>query len=142
MPFHAGDTFLITDPNGRKQHLRIVLTEPSGSPPTIVTVQLNTATEISDKTTVLEPGDHPFCTRRSVVSYDTMQAMEALLIEKLARMETMVKDPLFIRHDPCHPGLLDRIVKGAFASPMTTPRMAGELRRRLPPTQVGFGAAL
>ncbi len=134
MPFHAGDTFLITAPDGRKQHLRIVLTEPSGSPPTIITVQLNTATEISDKTTLLEPGVHPFCTRRSVVSYDTMLVMEVRLIERLAGMETMVKDPNFLPHEPCDPGLLDRVVKGAFASPMTTPRMAGELRRRLAAT--------
>jgi len=129
--FRAGDTFLITDPDGGKQHLRIVLTAQSGSPPTVLTVQLNSATLLSDTTTVIEAGEHPFCIRRSVVSYDTMCVMEVgLLIEIEARTKLM-PEPLFLRHQRCSPNLLERILQGALASEMVAPIMRRELVKRL-----------
>lgn len=131
MTFAAGDTFLITDPDFGKQHLRIVLTRPTGTPLSVLTVQLNTATALADRTTVLRVGDHPFCRRETVVSYDTIQVMEVALLAKLEHRESLVRDPMFRRMEPfCH-DLLERVQSDALRSPMTTARMVRELRNRL-----------
>jgi hypothetical protein len=127
----AGDTFLITDPDFGKQHLRIVLTGPTGTPPSVLTVQLNTATALADRTTVLCIGDHPFCRRETVVSYDTIQVMEVALLAELERRESLVRDPMFRRMEPFRHDLLDRVQSDALRSPMTTPRMVRELQNRL-----------
>ncbi len=131
MTLAAGDTFLITDPDFGKQHLRIVLTGPTGTPPSVLTVQLNTATALADRTTVLCIGDHPFCRRETVVSYDTIQVMEVALLAELERRESLVRDPMFRRMEPFRHDLLDRVQSDALRSPMTTPRMVRELQNRL-----------
>lgn len=131
MTLAAGDTFLITDPDFGKQHLRIVLTGPTGAPPSVLTVQLNTATTLADRTTVLCIGDHPFCRRETVVSYDTIQVMEVALLAELERRESLVRDPMFRRMAPFRQDLLDRVQSDALRSPMTTPRMVRELQNRL-----------
>ncbi len=90
MTLAAGDTFLITDPDFGKQHLRIVLTGPTGTPPSVLTVQLNTATALADRTTVLCIGDHPFCRRETVVSYDTIHVMEVALLAELEGYQKVI----------------------------------------------------
>jgi hypothetical protein len=131
--FTAGDTFLITDPGFRKDHVRVVLVDPSGSPLTIITVQINSQTSISDKTTVINPGEHAFCRRPSVVSNDTLLEMEVDLLLQLERHEQGMRDPHFRRMEPFSTALLQRVIDGAFRSPMATPRMLRALRVRLGP---------
>ncbi len=82
-------------------------------------------------TTVLEPGDHPFCTRRSVVSYDTVRVMEVDLLIRLEEKTRNMREPLFIGHQRCTVDLLRRILQGALNSDMIEPGMKRELIARL-----------
>jgi len=130
--FRAGDTFLIDDPGsgGRKEHLRIVLCAPSGSPPTVFTVPLNTRTPVSDCTVVLHPGEHPLIRRESVIRYDLLVEMDIGNLELLERMNQLRTITTFERREPVSDELLSRIIEGATRSDMTPKKMLKALRSR------------
>lgn len=129
--FQAGDTFLIDDPNGPKQHLHIVLSCPTGTPPTILAVPLNTLTHKTDRTVVLNPGDHPFVGRPTAVSFDLLAVLSTDLLAELEAEASRKLFPSFRRHAAIKADLLERIINGALNSPMTPEGMVRELRTRL-----------
>ncbi len=64
-------TFLLHESQESKPHLWLVLTDPVGRPPEIVAVMVRTATSFTDKTVILNVGDHPFIRHPSSVHYST-----------------------------------------------------------------------
>jgi len=52
-------------------HLWVVLTNPTGQPPEVLTVMLTTRRAHTDDTVILQPRDHPFVQRETAVSYKT-----------------------------------------------------------------------
>jgi hypothetical protein len=131
--FSAGDTFLAASPRGTKLHLTIVLCDPSGNPPTILTVSLNTKSDFTDPTLILNVGDHPFIKRETAVSYDEMLCIE---VDKLSELERMNdgrpdRDRTFIRHRRVSADLLNRIIDGAFKSDDIPKGMEKLIKERL-----------
>lgn len=63
-----GDTFMIDDEDETKEHLHVVLTEPTFEGE-LVTVSICTRHRWSEALVPLEIGDHPFITRPSFASY-------------------------------------------------------------------------
>ena len=128
--FRAGDTFLIGKP-GEKQHLHVVLCDPAGTPPTLLVVSFNTVTLYTDTTLQLGPGDHPFITRATAVSFDTMNTFPVDQLDALEKLCLAGQGNSFRRHDPVSADLLARIVAGALKSDLTPKRMARALKERL-----------
>ena len=62
MALSAGSTFLLPVKLEWKNHLFIVLFDPNSSRETVI-VNLTTAKPHSDRTTVLQQGEHPFINR-------------------------------------------------------------------------------
>lgn len=62
-------------------HLWFVLTDPDKKTGKVVAVMLVTATQNTDKTVALAPGDHPFIKRESNVSYGSAQFFTAEILD-------------------------------------------------------------
>ena len=127
--FQAGDTFLMGGLNKdfKKLHLYVVLCNAEGNPPTILAVPFNTLNLQTDTTLVLQPGDHPFVTRETSVSFNLLISFNTEMIVKLEEM----KGEHFQRHVPATPDLLKRIIKGALQSDETPKGMVRALKQRL-----------
>lgn len=67
----AGRAILWRHTPGSPFHLWFVLTDPSGSPETVIAVCLKSKKRFTDDTVILGPGDHPFIRRESSVAYST-----------------------------------------------------------------------
>jgi hypothetical protein len=126
--FSAGDTFLFKAPSSPHFHLYVTLCEPSGNPPQIIVVPLNTVTFLTDTTTLLSPGDHPFITHTTAVSYDLMELFPISLLEILEQRNAVNN---FVRREPMQADVLARIVSGGLISDMAPKRVVQELKVRL-----------
>lgn len=108
-----GRTLFLRGPHDRKPHLWVVLTEPEGQSGCFVAVMLRTAKHFTDRTVVLEDGDHPFVTRPTSVDYSMANYFTA----------SFISDAL--KSGRCHPqadvapDLLERIRNGLLSSSHT-----------------------
>lgn len=109
-----GDTAILPDGSGGK-HLNIVLCDPVGLEDKTILVNVISRRERYDSTTILEPGDHPFIVRPSVVFYANAALVMMRVVEDLFsknhRMESL------------RPEVLDRVLKGLENSPETPPEV-------------------
>ena len=96
-----------------RKHLFIILTDPvadpvNGNKVSVLLTSLSTL-DIAlqhDPTCILHPGDHPFVTRDSYVSYRTSRIQEA---EKIING---VASGMLVAKEPMDSGIVDRICKG------------------------------
>lgn len=75
---------------GPLAHVTIVLTDPSGDPAHVVTVNLTTKTTVSDPTVTLNVGDHPSVVHPTSVAYDYLQFSRESAIQDSLRNGTLV----------------------------------------------------
>lgn len=111
---NPGDTFL-PKPN-QIEHLWIVLTPPREDG-TAVCVNVTSWKFDRDDTVILEPGDHPFITKKSVVHYEDARFMNLEWIEQL-----IAKRPnRFVceQHHHCTRVLMERLREGLLKSKRT-----------------------
>lgn len=132
--FQRGDCFQLKDHSG-KHHLHIVLGGPMDEPPTILTVIVNTAHDYNiEHNYVLEPGDHSFVKRRSVVNYGSARLIYVRMLheaESLSQFKSY-DDQIFRHHTAIEHDLLIGILQGALESKATKREIKAELRRRTP----------
>lgn len=108
----AGDTFHAQAPSSTKQHLYIVLTDPDANGKVVV-ANVTSQADGKDQSCVLQPNDHPFVTKESVINYaDAILSDEALII-------TATRRRLFQTDVPVAPQVLGRVQQGALNSPHT-----------------------
>lgn len=109
----AGDTFYLPDWSGG--HINFVIEAfPDGS---VITCNFTENTRGSDKTCIVQQGEHPSITKPSVVNYAKAHHCEAgTPINALERLIESHKDPL-------SPELLAKVRKGALDSPRTSDRI-------------------
>lgn len=131
--FRAGDTFLLGGLGGlnAKLHLYVVMCDPAGDPLTILAVPFNTVTSITDTTLILQPGEHPFITRQTTVSFDLLMEIKVEMLDQLEQLCARGLGDQFQRHSPTSDDLLERIVEGALQSDLTPKGMAKALKARL-----------
>jgi hypothetical protein len=72
---------------------------------------------IADTTLILDVGDHPFITKRSVVYYEKAALLDVVAIEKALTNPKIRND--WQRHDSCSLDLLARIRQGLITSKHT-----------------------
>jgi hypothetical protein len=83
-----------------------------GSVPRVLMVNASTIRDGTpyDTACVLDKGDHPFIRHRSYIAYRQIR------MDPAAHVEGMVRSAVWLPHEPCQQGLLERIVEGASKS--------------------------
>jgi CTP:molybdopterin cytidylyltransferase MocA len=113
---NAGDTFLAQPNSSSKPHLYVVISNPENNAGNVIHVNLTSKKEWSDCSCVLQPGDHPFVTRETVVNYASATMCEAVYIDQ-AMGPTFYPRALF-PNTPVSNEVLERIQLGALQSPL------------------------
>lgn len=115
MLFEAGFGVELPKPGRRsKPHLWIAVTDPAGDPPETVIVNITTrGPSPTDTTVVIEPGDHAYISRPSVVYYKDAQLADAEAFYLSSRQRAHRAFP------NCPEDTLRRIQDGLLASPHT-----------------------
>ena len=109
---NAGETFHSQSPSSTRPHLYIVITDPDpiGN---LVIVNVTSQGQSKDQSCVLNPGDHPFITRESVINYAEAIITNENTIQNGARGGVVQFDAAVT------PKVLSKIQAGALASPQT-----------------------
>ena len=106
-----------------RNHLFILLTDPVNNPENgKVSVLLTSLSTLNpalphDPTFILHPGDHPFVTRNSYVSYAHSR------IEETAKLINGVSTRELIAKEPMDGGIVDQICAGLTSSRHTSPKI-------------------
>ena len=111
MALSAGSTFLLPVRMEWKNHLFIVLFDPNPRRETVI-VNLTTAKPHSDRTTVLQQGEHPFINRETIANY-----LDATIAD-VDKLEQAIQGIGEIR-EPTTPELLSKLRSGLLASTLT-----------------------
>ena len=111
---NAGDCFLLTGV-GRvpTPHLWVVLWGPSGAADSYLAAFLTTLRPYSDRTCVLDAGDHPF------VRHPTGVAYRDVLRWSDERLSQLIEAGIAKPRPPMDSHVLDRVRSGFFASAHT-----------------------
>lgn len=125
MPLSAGSTFLLRIRIGWVDHLWILLADRDVDGKALM-VNITSAKPHSDRTTVLQVGDHPFITRESVVNYGDAVLTDILHLEKA------ITSGLGTQREDVSAELLERLRSGLLASPRTKNSLKDYLRNHLP----------
>ncbi len=110
---NAGRTLYLSEFPGAEPHLWLVLTDPAGTPESVVMVMLRSAKEYTDPTLILDVGDHPFIKHPTSVHYSTAQRFSVSQISN-----ALQKGECTLERD-MSPNLLGRARKGLLLSPYT-----------------------
>jgi hypothetical protein len=113
MSARAGDTFLLTGGHVPTPHLWVVLWGPAGPADAYLAAHFTTLRAYSDRTCILEPGDHPF------VRHPTSVAYRDVLRWTDSRLTQLIADGIAKPRQPLSPAVLERIRSGFFASAHT-----------------------
>jgi hypothetical protein len=112
-----GDTFLLPKPGPKQvEHLWIVLTPPREDG-TAVCVNVTSWKFDCDETVILEPGDHPFVTKKSIVHFEDARFLLLGRVEQL--IATGTKEFVCRTHSCCTYKLMDRVREGLIKSKRT-----------------------
>jgi len=98
-----------------------VLTDPNEDGKLVI-ANVTSQEQGKDQSCVLDPGDHPFITKESVMNYaEAVESKEAQIIEATRRR-------LFQSDLPVSPEVLAKIQAGALASPQTESRVKNAVK--------------
>ena len=96
-----------------KPHLWFVLTDPTEKLPEVVAVMVRTLRSFTDKTVILDVGDHPFIRRPSSVQYSSAEFFRINAIQ-----HSILRRHCYLRED-MSPDLLQQVRQGLFNSHFT-----------------------
>ena len=108
-----GDTVLLPKPGQGKPHLWVLLTAVNPETGDAIIVNFTTERPHSDKTVVIQPGEHRFVDRPTVVFYADARFVN------LIHLDAAVQQGIATRHDALTPALLKRVQAGLLASTLT-----------------------
>lgn len=120
---NVGDTLTFENYDKGYKHLWLVATPPYGDPPQVIIVNITTPNSDSDKTVMLDKGDHPLITHVSAVYYTDAKIVSASYIGKYKR-----ENP----NDKCVPfdqKIIKRIQEGFENSPYVRPIILNFFKR-------------
>lgn len=107
----AGRVVYFRAPHHPHPHVYLVLTEPDNGK--VVWVMIRTKKEYTDKTVVLDKGDHPFVQRETSVDYGLAT------FRPVTKIETAITTGTCKLLADLSPTMLQRIQDGLLASPRT-----------------------
>lgn len=107
----VGDTVMLPKPGHEKEHLWALITAPDPESGDAIMVNLTTQRPHSDTTTIIQPGEHPFVGRPTVVFYADARTVNVNTLEGGLRQGR--------QHTALSAELLQRVQKGLFVSRFT-----------------------
>jgi hypothetical protein len=113
MPFQLGDSFWVQTTHEPVEHLWILTTRPNALNDSSIWVNVTTARPWSDRTTVLQNGDHPALRHESVINYRGAKLVD------LVKLEGLIQAAQARLANRCSSALLSRIQSGILASKFT-----------------------
>ena len=131
MPFAAGDTFLFgTDTNSL--HLHVIICGPASEAVSVVVVSFNTAQNWTDKTVVLQVGEHPFISRQTSVNFQLAQIIPVVVLEQIEQRNANLHPNFstFHRQDAASQALVEKLIQGTLDSPLTPKHIKKTVRAR------------
>jgi len=110
---NGGDTLIIPVPSASlDSHLWMVISDPSQSDRCLL-VNLTSWRADKDQACVVNPGEHPFISKKSCVNYRDAKWCPT------ADLDALLASNRINKHDPLSPELLKRIRNSALDSRMT-----------------------
>jgi hypothetical protein len=108
-----GDTFLLPKSSDDPEHLWVVVTppDPGGK---AVCVNITTAYPYSERTTLIQAGEHPFVKHESVVRYSDAKLLDLNLVQKA--LDCHQTTYIAKQHQPCSSPLLKKVQEGLLKS--------------------------
>lgn len=113
MPFSAGDTFILTHATGPTPHLWVILWGPEGEADSFIMVSLSTMKPHSDRTVLIQVGEHPFIQHDTCAVYSDLRKTTAAKLQQIEALRQLA------RRDKASPALLEKLRNGLFASART-----------------------
>lgn len=110
-----GDTVMLPKPAHEKEHLWALITAPDPESGDAIMVNLTSQRPHSDTTTIIQPGEHPFVDRPTVVFYADARMVNANILEE------GIHRGVVRQNAPLSAELLQRIQDGLFAPRGLTP---------------------
>jgi len=126
MSLSVGSTILIRKKIDWLDHLWILLTDKDADGK-ILMVNVTSAKSYSDRTTVLNEGDHPFITRESVVYYQDAQ------VTSIEHIEAAISASLATQQGDASKELIEKLRSGLLKSPQTKNKFKQYLKTQIPP---------
>ena len=117
----CGDTFLLPKLSNLVEHLWIIITEPEPETHKAACVNITTRQRHSEATVILQPQEHPFITRESVVYYVDAKILDLNLVEEILNKGTT--QFTCAQHERCSPDLLRRVQQGLLESKLASNRI-------------------
>src|SRR5947207_16009648 len=103
-----GDTVMLPKPSHEKEHLWALITAPDPETGDAIMVNLTTQRPHSDTTTIIQPGEHPFVDRPTVVFYADAR------IVNVNTLNEALRGGVARQRAPISKELLQRIQNGLF----------------------------
>jgi hypothetical protein len=122
MPFHIGDCFWVQTRLELVEHLWILVTDPNPINNSAIWVNVTTARLGSDRTKVLNPGDHPAIRHESVIFYSGAKLVD------LTKLESLIQAGVARKTANCSRSLLVEIQAGLLNSKFTSKRIQNSFK--------------
>jgi hypothetical protein len=113
MLFQIGDSFWVQTAHEPVEHLWILISKPNPLSHSAMWINVTTARSWSDRTTVLQHGDHPAVRHESVINYRGAKLVD------LVKLEGLIQAAQARNENRCPSALLSRIQSGVLASKFT-----------------------
>lgn len=107
-----GDTFLILAEQPKK-HLWVIVSDPAANPDLVVCLSFTTLRDKSDRSCVVQPGEHPFVQEATCIAYRHGRHLS------LQQLQAMAMAGALQMREPVSEALLARIRQGARESDFT-----------------------
>jgi hypothetical protein len=104
---------MLPKPGHDVEHLWVLITKPNPQTREAIMVNVTTLRPHSDTTTVLNPGDHPFIQKRSVIFYADARVVDTSLLD------AAVQRRAYTGHASFQAGVVAKIQAGLAVSPFT-----------------------
>ncbi len=108
-----GDSFMLPRPGRETEHLWVLITRPDPHTNEAIMVNVTTLRPHSETTTILNPGDHPFVQKPSVIFYADARKVDVRLLDDA------VGSGSFRAHAAFQDAVLKRIQDGLLKSALT-----------------------
>lgn len=108
-----GDSFVLPKPGQETEHLWVLITQPNPQTHEAIMVNVTSLRPHSDTTTILNPGDHPFIRKPSVIFYADARMVDTRLLD------AAVQRGAYHTHSAFQPAVIARIHAGLTTSAFT-----------------------
>ena len=121
-----GDSFLLPRNANKTEHLWIVIAKPDENGKAVCVNISSLRSAFCETTVILQPGEHPFIVKKSVVRYADASELD---LNKLELALEGNYDFVCAKQEPCSRELLQKIKKGLIKSQHVSPDIQNKCRR-------------